>query len=101
MILLGRAISAEVALSWGLVNRVSPPGVPVLDDTLAWIEPIANGAPIAQGAALAAIDVALDVTLEHGLALERVHYDETLRSQDRVEALRAFSEKRPPQFQGR
>jgi enoyl-CoA hydratase/carnithine racemase len=100
MILLGRPISADVALSWGLVNRVSPPGVSVVDDAIEWIAPIANGAPVAQAAALAAIDQAFDVTLEHGLALERVHYDETLRSQDRHEALRAFAEKRQPQFKG-
>lgn len=101
MILLGRPISAEVALSWGLLNRISPAGVSVVEDTLAWVEPIANGAPIAQAAALAAIEQSFDVGLEHGLALERVHYDETLRSADRHEALKAFAEKRTPQFQGR
>lgn len=100
MILLGRQISAELALSWGLVNRVSPAGVSVLEDALAWIEPISNGAPIAQSAALNAVDHSFDVTLEHGLALERVFYDETLRSEDRLEALRAFSEKRAPVFKG-
>lgn len=101
MVLLGRPIDATTALAWGLVNRVSPEGVSVLDDTIGWIEPIADGAPIAQQAALAALDDALDVTLEHGLALERVHYDETLRSEDRLEALRAFGEKRRPVFLGR
>jgi methylglutaconyl-CoA hydratase len=100
MVLLGRPISADVALAWGLVNRVAPAGVSVLDDAIAWAEPISNGAPIAQRAALAALDVSFDVTLEHGLALERVHYDETLRSQDRVEALKAFAEKRRPVFGG-
>lgn len=101
MILLGRRLTATEALAWGLVNRVSPPGVSVLDDTLAFIEPIANGAPVAQAAALAAIDVALEVPLERGLALERVYYDETLRSEDRLEALRAFAEKRKPTFSGK
>jgi enoyl-CoA hydratase/carnithine racemase len=80
---------------------VSASNVSVLDDTLSWIEPIANGAPVAQAAALASLEHAFDVPLEHGLALERVHYDETLRSHDRLEALRAFAEKRQPLFQGR
>jgi methylglutaconyl-CoA hydratase len=101
MILLGRPLTAEQAFSWGLVNRVTPAGVDVVADAIAWIDPIANGAPIAQAAALAAIDDSFDVTLEQGLALERVHYDETLRSADRLEALRAFAEKRKPAFTGR
>ncbi len=101
MILLGRALTSVEALLWGLINRISPVGTNVVDDTIAWIDPIANGAPIAQAAALGAIDDSFDVTLDQGLALERVHYDETLRSDDRLEALKAFAEKRKPVFQGR
>jgi methylglutaconyl-CoA hydratase len=41
------------------------------------------------------------VPLALGLELERVRYDETLRSEDRLEALRAFAEKRRPSYQGR
>ncbi|AKT36062.1 enoyl-CoA hydratase-related protein [Chondromyces crocatus] len=101
MILLGRRLDAQQALAWGLVNRVSPEGVSVLDDTLTWIEPIANGAPIAQAAALKAIEDSFEVPLELGLELERTRYDETLRSEDRLEALRAFAEKRKPVYQGK
>ncbi len=101
MILLGRKLSAQEALAWGLVNRVSPAGTSVLDDAIAWLDPIANGAPIAQSAALRAIDTSYDVPLELGLELERVYYDETLRSEDRLEALRAFAEKRKPSFSGK
>jgi methylglutaconyl-CoA hydratase len=101
MILLGRKLGAAEALSWGLVNRVSSEGVSVLDDTLHWIEPIAAGAPIAQSAALRAVEASYDVPLPAGLELERVYYDETLRSEDRLEALRAFAEKRKPAFRGK
>ena len=101
MILLGRKLDATTALAWGLVNRVSPAGTSVLDDTLAWIEPIAGGAPIAQAAALGAIEASYDVPLAHGLELERVFYDETVRSEDRLEALRAFADKRRPTFRGK
>ncbi|WP_437926583.1 enoyl-CoA hydratase-related protein [Sorangium sp. So ce291] len=101
MILLGRRLTAPEALAWGLVNRVSPEGTPVVDDAIAWIEPIASGAPIAQAAALRAIEDGYDVPLELGLEIERVHYDETLRSEDRLEALRAFAEKRRPVYKGR
>jgi methylglutaconyl-CoA hydratase len=101
MILLGRRLSAAEALSWGLVNRVTPAGTNVVDDTVAWIRPIAEGAPIAQAAALTAIDRAMDVPLELGLELEKVSYDKVLVSEDRREALQAFAEKRPPRYLGR
>jgi enoyl-CoA hydratase/carnithine racemase len=99
MILLGRRLAADEALAWGLVNRVTPANV--VEDAIAWIEPIANGAPIAQAAALEAIDRAWGSTLEVGLELEKVSYDKTLVSEDRKEALTAFAEKRKPRFQGR
>jgi methylglutaconyl-CoA hydratase len=100
MILLGRRIPADEALAWGLVNRVTPAGTSVVDDAVAWIAPIANGAPIAQAAALEAIDRAFATSLEVGLELEKVSYDKTLVSADRREALAAFAEKRKPEFKG-
>jgi enoyl-CoA hydratase/carnithine racemase len=101
MILLGRPIDAETALAWGLLNRVTPAGKDIVDDVVAWIQPIAEGAPIAQGAALEAIDRSFDATLEQGLELEKVSYDKVLVSEDRREALAAFAEKRRPSFRGR
>jgi enoyl-CoA hydratase/carnithine racemase len=101
MILLARRLSADEALAWGLVNRVTPAGKNVVDDAVEWIAPIAEGAPLAQAAALEAIDRASDTSLEVGLELERVSYDRTLVSEDRREALLAFAEKRKPNFQGR
>src|SRR4051812_30236138 len=100
MILLGRRLDAAEALAWGLVNRVTPAGTDLVEDTLAFIEPIANGAPIAQAAALEAIDRSFDTTLEHGLELEKVSYDKVLVSTARREALSAFVEKRKPTFTG-
>lgn len=100
MICLGRRLTAAEALAWGLVNHVVPEGHDLIDDTIAWIAPIANGAPIAQSAALRAIKASYDVPLSSGLELERVFYDETLRSRDRLEALAAFAEKRKPVYTG-
>jgi methylglutaconyl-CoA hydratase len=101
MILLGRRLSADEALAWGLVNRVAPAGSNVVDDAVAFIDPIANGAPLAQAAALEAIDRSFDTNLELGLELEKVSYDKVLVSEDRREALAAFAEKRKPAFRGR
>jgi enoyl-CoA hydratase/carnithine racemase len=101
LILLGRRLTADEALAWGLVNRVTPAGTDVVDDAVAWVDPIANGAPIAQAAALEAIDRSFDVGLEIGLELEKVSYDKVLVSEDRREALAAFAEKRKPRFAGK
>ena len=87
-------------MQMGLVNKVVESDKDLLEETLAWIAPIANGAPIAQAAALKAIRASFDVPLARGLELESVYYDETLRSQDRLEALAAFAEKRKPVFKG-
>jgi methylglutaconyl-CoA hydratase len=100
LILLGRRISAAEALQIGLVHRVVPASNDFLEATLAYIEPIRNGAPIAQAAALAALR-ASELPLEQGLAAELSAYEECLHSEDRREALRAFQERRPPKFQGR
>lgn len=100
LILLGRRIDAAEAFALGLVNRVVPAGTDLMSDTLEWIRPISEGAPIAQRAALAAIDASYDVDMDRGLELEMTYYDDCLRSTDRVEALAAFAEKRKPVFRG-
>jgi enoyl-CoA hydratase/carnithine racemase len=83
------------------VNRVTPKGTSVVDDAIAWISPIVEGAPIAQAAALEAIDRAHATSLDVGLDLEKIAYDRVLVSEDRREALAAFAEKRKPVFRGR
>jgi methylglutaconyl-CoA hydratase len=101
MILLGRRLTAVEALAWGLINRVAAAGASVVDDAVEWIRPIAEGAPIAQAAALEAIDRGLDESLETGLMIEKVGYDKTIATEDRREALAARAAKRAPRFQGK
>ena len=101
LILLARRLSAAEALAWGLVNRVTPEGASVVDDAVSWLAPVAQGAPIAQAAALEAIDRAPDLPLDLGLEIEKVSYDKVLMSEDRREALEAFAAKRKPVFNGR
>jgi enoyl-CoA hydratase/carnithine racemase len=100
LILLGTRLSAEQALSVGLVNCVVPAEKSLLDETLDFIRPIVEGAPIAQRAALRALRAA-SLPLDQGLAVELSAYEECLVSEDRREALLAFQERRPPRFQGR
>ena len=101
LVLLGTRLGAEEALAIGLVNRVATGGTPVVDDALAWLSPITEGAPIAQRAALSALRAARDRSLDEGLDLERRLYEDCLASEDRREALAAFAAKRKPVFRGR
>jgi enoyl-CoA hydratase/carnithine racemase len=100
LILLGRRLSSEEALSWGLIHRISAEGVDVVEDALEWLGPVIEGAPIAQSAALEAID-AWELRLEEGLEVEARAYERVLLSEDRQEGLRAFREKRAPRYRGR
>jgi methylglutaconyl-CoA hydratase len=100
LILFSRRLGAAQALELGIVHAVAPEGRSCLDFALEWIAPLVEAAPIAMAAALEAIDAAVDLPLDAGLLRERACYERTLDSQDRLEALAAFAEKRKPRFQG-
>ncbi|MFO7177573.1 MAG: enoyl-CoA hydratase-related protein [Pseudomonadota bacterium] len=100
LILLGRRWTAREALSIGLLNHVVVDPERLIDETLAFIRPILEGAPIAQRAALEALRAA-ELPLDEGLEVELAAYERCLKSEDRLEGLRAFEEKRPPRFTGR
>ena len=99
LILLARRIDAREAHALGIVNRVTEGST--LDAALAIAEQFETAAPIAVSAALEAIDAATDLPLDAGLLHERRCYERTLESSDRLEALAAFREKRPPRYEGR
>jgi methylglutaconyl-CoA hydratase len=101
LILRAARLSAPEALILGLVNQVMPKSDQFLLEVINWAEPILNGAPLAIRAALKAMRGASTRELTQGLALERAAYEQCLSSEDRSEALAAFSEKRKPVFKGR
>jgi enoyl-CoA hydratase len=100
MILNNRTLTAEEALHFGLVNRV----VPVeryLEEALALAQEIANRAPVAVRLAKEAINQAFETSLTDGLATERRSFYLLFASQDQKEGMRAFVEKRKPEWEGR
>jgi enoyl-CoA hydratase/carnithine racemase len=100
LILTGRRINAAEAFAIGLVQRLAPEGR-LLEVSLGVAEQIAENAPIAVAAAKHAVDRGVDLQIEAALALELEQYEAVLRSEDRLEGLRAFSEKRRPVWKGR
>ena len=100
LILLSRRIDADEALTLGIVNRKTKEGQGALEAALEWASQFEKAAPLAVCAALEAIDAATEMPLDAGLLHERRCYERTLDSQDRLEALDAFREKRTPHYKG-
>jgi enoyl-CoA hydratase len=100
LILTARRIDAQEAERIGLVNRVAREGR-LAEDALELARQIAANGPIAVRAAKRAIDQGSEHPLPRGLEIEALCYEETLASEDRLEALAAFAEKRKPRYRGR
>jgi enoyl-CoA hydratase/carnithine racemase len=98
-VLTGRRSSAAEAEAMGLVNAVAP------DD--AWLEramdlarEVAAKPPIASRLAKQAVLAAEETALSAGLESERRLYELAMATDDRVEGMQAFLEKREPEFKG-
>ncbi|WP_341777590.1 enoyl-CoA hydratase-related protein [Macrococcus lamae] len=98
MILTAEPISASAALDAGILEEVSED---VIEAALMLAERIAKNAPLALKAAKMAVNRATDLSIEEGLKYERECYDIVLNSEDRVEGLQAFKEKRKPNYKGK
>ncbi len=100
MILAGRQLNAEEALHFGLVNKVVP-----LSDLIAAAQEMAGKicqmGPLAIRTAKEAMVRGMNLSLEEGLRLETTLTPAVVFSHDFEEGLRAFSEKRKPEFEGR
>ncbi|MCP3161961.1 enoyl-CoA hydratase-related protein [Myxococcus sp. QH3KD-4-1] len=100
LILTARRLNAAEAFAVGLVNRLAPEGH-LLEVAFGLAESVVDNAPIAVATAKHAIDEGTGLELDDALALELRKYEEVLKTEDRLEGLRAFAEKRPPVFKGR
>ncbi|CAE6443642.1 unnamed protein product [Rhizoctonia solani] len=100
LVYTGRALDAEEARSWGIVDYVSKDGQSASDRALELADEMSNSAPLALRAAKRALSFSPDLSLSEGLDLERACYEPLLSSKDRTEALAAFQEKRKPVFKG-
>jgi enoyl-CoA hydratase/carnithine racemase len=100
LILTARRVEAPEALHIGLASRISAAGDSV-SAALALAHEIAANAPLSVAAAKAAIGEEWDLELDRALERERQHYEKVLLSEDRLEGLKAFAEKRPAEWKGR
>jgi enoyl-CoA hydratase len=99
LILTGEIIGAEEAERIGLVDRVFE-DAELADRTMELARSLAAGPPLAMRLAKAAVRMASEAPLTAGLAFEREAFVTAFASEDRIEGMRAFLEKRPPRFRG-
>ncbi len=100
MILTGEMIDAREAWRIGLVNEVHPTAE-LREKTLAIASRVASRSPVALAMAKAAVKGASRNTLRAGLDLEIDLFSLCFSSEDKDEGVRAFLEKRQPDFKGR
>jgi len=100
LIFTGRRVDAEEALQIGLVNKICAPEA-LLDECRSMAAMICETGPIAVQQAKYAINYGLETDLHTGLAIESGAYWVTIPTEDRMEGLVAFREKRKPVYKGR
>ena len=98
--LTGEMISAAEALELGMVAKVFP--LKTLDgETLKVAEKLALKSPIASSLIKESINSSFNTHLDEGLRLERRNFYLTFSSEDQKEGMKAFLEKRSPNYQGK
>jgi enoyl-CoA hydratase/carnithine racemase len=100
LILTAKRMTAEEALHMGIVTYAEDREhfEECIDQFVSKIQ--ANG-PIAVQQAKFAVKNGMNTDLQTGLEIERKAYELTIPTEDRIEALEAFAEKRKPQFKGK
>jgi enoyl-CoA hydratase/carnithine racemase len=100
LVLTGRRMNAHEAHSMGLVNQVAGKGE-WLEKAMELAQVIARRPPMAARLAKQAVQAADETALAAGLDQERRLYELAMATEDRVEGMEAFIEKRKPEFKGR
>ncbi len=100
LIFTGQRIDAKEALSISLVNKICKPE-DLLDECFKMASMICETGPIATEQAKYAINQGIETDLNTGLAIESNAYWITIPTEDRLEGLQAFKEKRKPVFKGK
>ncbi len=101
MIVFARRVGAEEAVRIGLATRVAPRAGGVLESALELAAEIEKRPPLAVQAAIEAIFSGIRFGHQMGLASERSGLARIVPTEDALEGLQAFFEKRAPVFKGR
>ncbi|MFB7033916.1 enoyl-CoA hydratase [Bacillus altitudinis] len=100
MIFTGTSLRAEEAVQIGLIERISTADS-LMNDAITLAKQITKNGPIALKEAKQAIQSSLDHDLQTGLTKEYEAYLRLIHTEDRLEGLKAFQEKRTPYYRGK
>lgn len=98
LIFTARSFSAQEASEWGMVNRVFDTQAELMTHALATAEVIAHNAPLSVRQAKKSIHYGLQSDLLTGYRFEIEAYNRLVTTEDRLEGVSAFNEKRRPVF---
>jgi enoyl-CoA hydratase/carnithine racemase len=100
LIFTGQRIGAEEALNIGLINKICEQK-DLIDECKKMAAMICETGPIAIEQAKYAINYGIEADIHTGLAIESSSYWVTIPTEDRLEGLAAFKEKRKPVYKGK
>lgn len=99
LIYTGRKISGQTAYEWGIANRLARRSE-LMAAAEELVREVTKNAPLSLQQAKRCVDLGLEADLRQGMALEAEAYNRCLFSEDRDEGLKAFNEKRKPEYKG-
>lgn len=100
LVLTGRFLSAEEALSYRLINKVVPVEL-YLFEAVQLAREIAQMSPVAAQLAKESVNRSFETHLDEGLLFERKNFYLTFASDDQKEGMKAFIEKRKAEYKGK
>lgn len=100
LIYTARRLSAEEAYQYGIIEHIVEPQ-DLLEQAKELAREIAENAPLSLIQAKTAINQGMQTDISTGLHIESLAYSRLLHTEDRLEGLKAFQEKRSPVYRGK
>ncbi|SFA75177.1 short chain enoyl-CoA hydratase [Lentibacillus halodurans] len=100
LIFTAKPVTSDEALTLGMIEHMTS-SENLLQEAIETAQAIVRNGPVALRQAKAAINQGSQTDMTTGLSIEYLRYKETVSTEDRLEGLQAFTEKRKPVYQGK